>query len=221
MESETDKRNRMYKAVKECGHIAEFVKQDEKTLMRWAAQVLGKEGKRITQRDMELLLSKTGTDMGNIRMELEKLLSYTLGRDVVTAYDIEEVCTTQTTNKIFEMVRAVTERNQKKTLDLYYDLLTLREPPMRILFLLAKQFQQMLSIKQYQEEGLSQQEIASKLGVQSFVVRNLSGCARAYTIEKLQHAVEDFVSSEEDVKTGKLDDTLSVELLIVKYSAAG
>lgn len=219
VESEVDKRNRMFKAVKDGGHIAEFVKQDEKTLMRWAAQVLGKEGKRITQRDMEYFLTKTGTDMGNIRMELEKLLSYTMGRDVVTSRDIDEVCTTQTTNKIFEMVRAVTERNQKRALDLYYDLLTLKEPPMRILFLLAKQFQQMLSIKQYQEEGLSQQEMAAKLGAQSFVVRNLSGCARSYTISKLQQAVEDFVASEEAVKTGRLDDTLSVELLIVKYSS--
>ena len=45
--------------------------------------------------------------MGNIRMELEKLITYTQGRDIVTAEDIEAVCTTQTANKIFDMVRAV------------------------------------------------------------------------------------------------------------------
>ena len=49
-ESEVDKRNRMYKAVKACGTIAEFARQDEKTLMRWAAGLLGKAGKKITQR---------------------------------------------------------------------------------------------------------------------------------------------------------------------------
>ena len=124
-ETEVDKRNRMYKAVKSCGSIAEFIRQDEKTLMRWAAGILGKAGKKITQRDMELLLTKTGTDMGNLRMEMEKLISYTEGRDVVTAEDIEEICTTQTTNRIFDMVRAVTEKNQKRALELYYDLLTL------------------------------------------------------------------------------------------------
>ena len=134
-ESEVDKRSRMYKAVKACGSIGEFKQQDEKTLMRWAAGILGKNGRKITQRDVELLLSMTGTDMGNLRMELEKLISYTEGREVVTAADIQAVCTTQTTNKIFDMVRAVTEKNQKRALDLYYDLLTLREPPMRILFL--------------------------------------------------------------------------------------
>ena len=82
-ESEVDKRSRMYKAVKACGSIGEFKQQDEKTLMRWAAGILGKNGRRITQRDVELLLTMTGTDMGNIRMELEKLISYT---------DLERCC---------------------------------------------------------------------------------------------------------------------------------
>ena len=219
-ESEVDKRSRMYKAVKACGSIGEFKQQDEKTLMRWAAGILGKNGRRITQKDVELLLTMTGTDMGNIRMELEKLISYTVGRDVVTAADIQAVCTTQTTNKIFDMVRAVTEKNQKRALDLYYDLLTLREPPMRILFLLAKQFRQICLTKKMSQEGLSQTEIASKLGVPSFVVRNLASCARSYTVEELENAVRDFVDAEEAVKTGTLGDVLSVELLIVKYSSA-
>ena len=220
VEEEVDKRNRMYKAVKSCGGIVEFAKQDEKTLMRWAAGILAKEGRRIRPGDMELFLTKTGTDMGNLRMELEKVIAYTEGRDVVTGEDIRAVCTTQTTNKIFDMVRAVTEKNQKRALDLYYDLLTLREPPMRILFLLAKQFRQICLTKKLSGEGLSQTEIASKLGVPSFVVRNLASCARAYTVEELENAVRDFVDAEEAVKTGTLGDVLSVELLIVKYSSA-
>lgn len=121
--------------------------------MRWAAGILGREGRKIRTSDMELFLTKTGTDMGNIRMELEKLITYTQGRDIVTAEDIEAVCTTQTANKIFDMVRAVTERNQKRALELYYDLLTLKEPPMRILFLLAKQFHQLFLAKRCQRKA--------------------------------------------------------------------
>lgn len=153
VEEEVDKRSRMYKAVKNCGRIVEFAKQDEKTLMRWAAGILAREGRKITTRDMELFLTKTGTDMGNIRMELEKLITYTMGQDIVTREDIEEICTTRTENKIFDMVRAVTERNQRRALDLYNDLLTLREPPMRILFLLSKQFRQMCLAKKMAGKG--------------------------------------------------------------------
>lgn len=219
VEEEVDKRSKMYKAVKACGSVVEFAKQDEKTLMRWAAGILAKEGRKITTRDMELFLTKTGTDMGNIRNELEKLITYTMGRDIVTAQDIEAVCTTRTENKIFEMVRAVTEKNQRRALDLYNDLLTLKEPPMRILFLLSKQFRQLCLAKKMAGEGASQSEIASRLGVPAFVARNIMSCARSYSIEELEQAEEDFVDSEEAVKTGVLQDSLSVELLIVKYSS--
>ena len=76
--------------------------------------------------------------MSNIEKELEKLLCYTMDRSVITGEDIDAVCTTQINNRIFAMVQAVAEQNQKKALDLYYDLLALKEPPMRILFFAGK-----------------------------------------------------------------------------------
>ncbi len=220
VETEVDKRNKLYKAVKKLGRVVEFGVQDDRTLTRWVLGMLKRENKKITQQDMELLLLCTGNDMGNIEREVDKLLCYTMDREVITAEDIQAVCTTRTTNKIFDMVRAVTERNQKKALQLYYDLLALKEPPMRILFLLARQFRQLLQVKELSQEGLDQSAIASKLGIQGFVARNCSNLARSYTKEALEQAVEDFTQAEEDVKTGKLGDVLSVELLIVKYSDA-
>lgn len=219
VETEVDKRGKMYKAAKAAGRVTEFSVQNVQMLTKWVLQILNREGKKITQRNMELFLTKTGTDMGNIRMELEKLLSYTMGRDVVEREDIESVCTTQTTNKIFDMVRAVTEKNQRLALDLYNDLLTLREPPMRILFLLARQFNQLMVTKEMTEKGYGQPEIASHLGVPPFVARNYLQIARKYRFSQLEQAVKDFTEAEELVKTGRLGDVLSVELLIVKYSS--
>ena len=115
-------------------------------------------------------------------------------------------------------VQAVAEQNQKKALDLYYDLLALKEPPMRILFLLARQFNLLLQVKELQRLGCDQKTIASRTGLQSFVVRNYTGCTGRYTTAQLRQAVEDFTQTEEEVKTGRLSDVLSVELLIVKYA---
>lgn len=132
--------------------------------MRWVLGILKREGKQITQRDMERFLSKTGTDMSNIEKELEKLLCYTMDRSVITGEDIDAVCTTQINNRIFAMVQAVAEQNQKKALDLYYDLLALKEPPMRILFLLARQFNLLLQVKELQRLGCDQKTIGIKNG---------------------------------------------------------
>ncbi len=219
IENDVDKRNRMYKAVKKYGRVVEFNVQDSNTIMRWVLGMMKREGKKITQKDMELFLSKTGTDMGNIERELEKLLCYTMGREIITAQDIENVCTTQITNHIFDMIRAVTEKNQKKALDLYYELLALKEPPMRILFLLVRQFNLIMQVKELSKCGYDQSQIGKKVGIQPFVVKNYLTYARKYSTEELRKAVEECVTAETKVKTGLMTDTMSVELLLVKFSS--
>lgn len=219
VEDEVDKRSKMYKAAKASGRIVEFLPQTEELLTRWILGRLKREGKNITGSVMQLFLTKTGTDMGNIDRELEKLLCYTLDRDVITAEDVEAVVTEQTTNKIFEMVNAVAEHNQRRALDLYYDLLTLKEPPMRIMFLLSRQFQILFHIRDMAAKGLDQQTMAKKAGIPPFAVRKNVSQAKGFTMEQLKQALCDGAELEEAVKTGRMDDQMAVELFLMKYSA--
>lgn len=217
-EAEVDKRGKVYKAIKNAGRVVEFKRQDERTLARWVLGTLKKEGKNITEETMQAFLGRTGSDMENIDRELEKLLCYTMGRDVVTTADVEEVCTEQTENRIFEMVQAITEKNQKKALDLYADLLAMKEPPMRILFLITRQFNQLLQLKSLAGQGLDKSELAKKAGIPPFALGKYQAQCRKFTAAQLRQAVEDCVDAEERVKTGRMGDQISVELLIVKYS---
>lgn len=218
VEEEVDKRSRMYKAVKNSGRIVEFARQKDTLLVQWILSRLKRENKKITQSVMQLFLEKTGNDMENIDKELEKLFCYTMGREVITAEDVEAVCVVQTTGKIFEMVNNIAEKKQKQALDLYYDLLALKEPPMRILFLIARQFQILLQVKELGNRGHDNKFIAAKAGVPEFAVRKNLAQARSFTTEQLKGAVADCVQAEEDVKTGNMNDRMAVELLIVKYS---
>ena len=216
VESEVDKRSKMYKAVKKAGYAAELNHQDHAQLAQWAAGILTKEGRKITGRTMDLFLSKTGEDMENIRMELEKLISYTWGRDVITEQDVEEISTAQASNKIFDMISALAARQTRKAMDLYQDLLTLKEPPMRILFLIARQFNQILQVKELAAKGMDKGAIAGRLKLQPFVVGKVLPQTRAFSREQILSYVELCAQLEEDVKTGRLSDRLAVELLLTK-----
>lgn len=218
VEDEVDKRGKVYKAVKSAGRVVELGRQDERTLTRWILGTLKKEHRNITESTMHLFMEKTGTDMENIQRELEKLVCYTMGRDVITVEDVDAVCTTRTVNKIFDMINAIAEKRQKKALDLYYDLLALKEPPMRILFLITRQFNLLMQVKELRNQGFDTQALAPKIGLQSFIARNYVRQAESFTLERLKEAVNDCVEAEEAVKTGQMNDVMSVELLIVKYS---
>ena len=101
--------------------------------------------------------------------ELEKLFCYCMGKEEIEISDIEAICTTQITNKIFDMVEAVAMKNQKKALDYYYDLLALKEPPMRILYLLTRQFKLLLEVKDLVGKGYDKSSIAKKGGSNTIV----------------------------------------------------
>lgn len=215
-ESEVDKRNRLYKRVKELGYAAELNKQDTAQLMQWAAGILGRDGRKVSRPVMEYFLERTGDDMENIRMELEKLVCYTMGRDVITKEDVDAVGTVHVTSRVFDMVSAIVAGNTKKAMDLYEDLLTLKEPPMRILFLIARQFNQLLQIKELTAAGKDKGAIASALKVPPFAVGKLTAQARAFTRDQILSWVTLCVETEEAVKTGRLSDRLAVELLIAR-----
>lgn len=219
VEPAVDKRSKLYKAAVARGRAVEFKAQDETVLKRWILGLLQKENKKITERDLNLFLEKTGSDMENIRGELEKLLCYCLTRDVITAEDIEAVCTRQVTSQIFDMINAVAERRQKAAMELYYDLLTLKEPPMRILFLITRQFNLLLQVKELKNKGYDAGAIGEKVGLAGFIARKYISQAAKFRAADLRRALTDCVESEEAVKTGRMNDVMSVELLIVKYSS--
>lgn len=219
VEEEVDKRSKLFKAASRAGSAVEFETPKEDMLVRWILGRIQREGKKITQSVMQLFLSKTGSDMENIDKELEKLICYTLDKTEISEADVEAICTGQTENKIFEMIDAISAKNQKKALDLYYDLLALKEAPMRILSLIARQFQNLLLIKSMSAKGYPAVSIAKTAGMPSFAVQKNLRQAGAFKINQLKEAIEDCGQAEEDVKTGRMADQLAVELLIVKYSA--
>lgn len=219
IENEVDKRGKMYKAVKDRGRIVEMGRQDEKTLLYWIAGNVKKEGRQIKESTARYLVSKTGTDMENLEKELEKLFSYTLGKDEITAADIDDICTTQITNKIFDMIEAVAAKRQKQALDYYYDLLALKEPPMRILYLLARQFKLLLEVKDLMGRGNDKAQIAKTAKLHPFVAGKYMQQCRTFSKAELRDIMEEAASTEEMVKTGRMNDVMSVEIFIVKFSA--
>lgn len=221
IESEVDKRSKLYKAVQNKGRAVELGRQDENMLLRWVAGSVKRENKQISENTIRFFLAKVGTDMENIQKELEKLFCYSIDKESITVEDVEMICTTQITNQIFDMVNAVADKEQKKALEHYYDLLALKEPPMRILFLLARQFKLLLEVKTLDKQGYSRKEIAEKTGLNPFVVGKYQVQAKVFSEKELREIMEDSVDTEECVKTGRLTDTLGVELFIIKYSSKG
>jgi DNA polymerase-3 subunit delta len=216
IENEVDKRSKMYKAIKEYGMVTELSYQGEDILRKWIASQAKNQGKEIERSTIDYLLQRVGVEMESIQNELEKLFAFTYKRELITREDIEQVSSGQIYNQIFEMVNAVASGNQNKALKLYYDLLTLKEPPMRILFLLVRQYRLTYQVKDIVNKGFTQKEIATKMGLHPFVAGKYIEQGRGFTNESLRATIEEGINLENEVKTGQLQDKLAGELFIIK-----
>ncbi len=217
-ESEIDKRNRLFKTVSDLGYACEMKTQTDEALLTWTRRFFTQDNKNISREDLEFFLAGTGSDMDNIYNETMKLLSYAKDREVITRDDIEQVCTTQISDKVFEMIDAMAGGRTDTVMRLYSDLLALKVPPMKILALVGRQFSQLMAVRKLMDSGMNSQNIAARLGIRPYFISKNIAQAKGYSFEMLESAVNDCVETEALVKTGQLEEKYGVELLIIKYS---
>ena len=89
---------------------------------------------------------------------------------------------------------------------------------MRIMYLISRQFQILLNVKDMSKKGFDNNTMAQKAGIPPFAVRRNVTQAKGFTMQQLKQAIRDGVDFEEAVKTGRMNDQMAVELFLMKYS---
>ena len=218
VEREVDKRTKTCKAVQKAGRAVEFTMPDEKTLARWMGARLKQAKKTISREAWAEFLKRTDESMENMDREMEKLLSYTLDKDHIDLEDVQAICVQQIQTKIFDMISAIAAKDSRKVMLLYQDLLAARESPMRILYLIVRQFRQMMVIQEMAQQRRDIKTIAKQVGMPDFAVRRNMGLCKNFTREQMYGLLRDAAEFDEKIKTGRIDDQMAVELLMMKYA---
>ncbi len=216
-EPKVDKRTKAYQWIKKNGYIGEFLKkkQTERTLVKWIAALLGKEKKQIRETDAKYFLQKIGNDMFQIKNETEKLIAYVGEKTEITTEDIDHIISDELQDKIFALVEAIAKGNRAFAMDCYNDLLLLKEPPMHILFLMARQYRILLIVDSMLRLHKPRAAIAKTAGIPVFAVQKNEEQLRGYGESSLELCLESCIQAEEEIKTGKVNDQIALEMLII------
>lgn len=217
-EMSVDKRTKLFKAIGKAGRCVEFAEQNDATLKKWIAGRMKNEGFKVTEHTLDVLLETVGTDMLSISMELEKLFSYCHGRDVIAIEDVNAICSVRLTNRIFDMIGMIGLRKQTEALNMYQDLLFMKESPFGILALINRQFGLMLQIADLKNNGVPKAGIASRVGLSPYIVGKYMPQIDCFTISEIRQVLEGCAKVDQDIKAGNIKPELGVELLIIESS---
>ena len=215
VEDKADKRNALYKAVNKAGSCMEFAFLKDNELIKWVSD---KSQKRIKPQAAAYLVRNVGTSMEAIEGEIDKLLNYVSDGGDITNALIDSICTKSPETNVFEMVEAIGRKQPAKALEIYNNMLRMKQSPVYVLKIMARQFKLILECKYLQKKGMGAAAVAEELSLRKFIVDRYLQQANNFKMPVLVQAIDDCAKCDVDFKSGKITDKLGVEIIILKYS---
>lgn len=215
VESVVDKRDKLYKAVSKYGTAEEYLLPTESELSQWIVGRAVRDGLRIRRSAWDEFYLRCGSSMDLMDAEYQKLSAYCFEKKQIDKEDVEVICSNASETKIFALSDAISERNAAKVFDVYRDMLRQNEKAPGILALIQRQLLQLYDLKIMDRDGISFAEKKKHLGISyDSIIRKLDTYQKRFKEAELIRLLEKAADYEADFKSGRLTDTLAVELLL-------
>ncbi len=213
VEQNADKRSTLYKTISSTYTAEEFKKQKKYDLLNWANRILASRGKTMAREDLELLIENTGSSMLQLKNELDKLCSYSGDTPAITHSAVEHVSYRNTENRIFQMIDHISAGRGAQAIAELNSLKTLKEQPMGIITLLARQYTILRKIKLLYP-GMPTGSIAKQCGIPEFSVKKYLPMSAALSGSTLSASICLCQQADHAVKSGTRDGWLAIDILV-------
>ena len=209
--SSVDSTKKISKKIKDIGKIIECNKVDSSSA---ASKMF--DGYKINKKTIDLFVERVGEDISILHQEAEKLKIYKIDEKEITEKDILDCATYSIDTDIFKFIDNIINKNKEEALTTYYELLKNNEEPLKIIVLLANKFRLMYQVSILYKKGLSNNEIATTLGVHAYPVKLAIQAGLRYPEKILLNFLNQLADLDTDIKTGKVSPELGLELFIMK-----
>lgn len=210
-----DKRKKLYKFLKSHGTLKEFKHLTLKNKAQWIKNRATKQGK-----DMDLsaayYLAEYTKDLYQADNELSKIIAFIGERQKIEQKDTESIFYKTLEGSIFEMMDFIGNKNPTGALSILEHLIFQGEKGIVILFMISKHIMDLLSVKLLSDHSFN--EIRDSLGLHPFVLKKALAQSKNFTIEELKRSLKLSQKLDLDLKRGKIDEKIGIELLITAIS---
>ena len=208
-------REKLLSAVQNAGEVHTFDQPKGKALIRWLVGHAKKMDLDLPEDVAEDLVNRCSGDKMRLLQETDKLALYVDDR-TATHDDVAALCPADLQSNIFAFVDSLTAGQRDKALVMLEDLISTGEPPLRLTFMIRRQFQLVARARALLERGTPRKELSSRLKVPPFVARKLEEQGNKLDEQDLERALTRIQHLEGGLKGGSdLSDELQVEMSVL------
>lgn len=160
------------------------------------------------------LVDRVGKDIGLLNQSIEKIKIYKDEDLNITKEDIDNLTNKNIDLDIFNLIENIVNKNKDKAIESYNEMIKYGTEPISVLVMLANQFRIIYQSKVLIKE-MSEKEIATYLEIHPFRVKKALEKAYKYKEDELLNIIEKFADLDLEIKTGKIDKQIGLELLIL------
>lgn len=184
-----DKRKKFTKNIEKMGVLFESKKLYENQVGDWITRLLKSKGYGIEPKATAMLVEFLGTDLSKINNELEKLQIVLPKQSTITAKDIEENIGFSKDFNVFELRKAIGERNQLKAYQIvqYFSENPKENPILMVTALIFGYFQQLLQYHGLKDK--SSKNVAAVLKISPYFTKDYELAARNFPMKKVSAAI--------------------------------
>jgi DNA polymerase-3 subunit delta len=213
--------NPLLRELAAVARVQAFPPLKEPQLRQWITRRVAGAGGSISLLAVNALVRFVGNDLWLMSNEVDKLVLYAGGRRIEEE-DVRVLVSNAQEANIFAMVDAIFEFRVGAAQDLLQRLLKQGATPVQLLAMISRQIRIVFQIRELRNLKKTRSEIQSTLGLTSdFVLRKAWEQADKYSPARLRKVYHRLLETDLDIKTGKYDGDLALDILIAELGQRG
>jgi DNA polymerase III subunit delta len=211
-----DQRKKFFTEMKKSGELVEFKRPYENQLGPFIREEVKTHGKRIEPAAADLLGYMVGNTLQELASQIEKVVTYSGGRDTVTVDDVKAIVSDTKVDTVFELADAFGEKNLNKAMRTLATILRDGAAPLMVLTMLARHFRQLWRVRELLDGKVSSGEIGKAAGINPYFVKKVVEQARNYRTAEIREIFERLFQLDMAFKTGGGKPAVLMERMIME-----
>jgi DNA polymerase-3 subunit delta len=211
---ENPNRNKKLTTLEKSATVVKVDKLKGEKLYKKVNSIFEGKGKNIGKVELRYFCESVENNFNIIEREIDKLISYTEGRDI-TREDIIKMLPHKSEDDVFDLVDFISQKKSEKSIDIMNELINKGENLMLILSLIQTQFTMLYKIKLGIDKGKNKDDLAKEIRRPAFICEKLMAQSRKFSYKQLYNCMKLCIETEKKLKSTGFDKKTEMEIMIM------
>ncbi len=215
VDNQISNRNPLLKEIAASAQVKQFPLLKRSELISWVQKRVAETGGKISTEAVILIAKLVGNDLWAMANEIDKLVLFAGGR-FIEEKDVNAIVSHAQETSVFTMVDAILEGRSGTAEESLQQLIERGAVPTYLLWMLHRQIQFIILVKELTRQKETKKEIQTQLGLSDYPMQKTVEQAEKYSLERLKSIYGKLLETDLAIKTGKYDGELALNILVAE-----